>query len=220
MDKFIRIAITGQNISENEAENISSLLISGMADLVHLRHPEADIEDVRTLIAKIPENLHPRLTLHDFFELTDEFNIGGIHYNSRNPLPSPGAFHTDIKRLDGKAPLRQSISCHSINELLDLDNFGRSFADRYYTGQDSTIQHSEGQYPYGQFYPYYATLSPIFDSISKQGYKAAFNFDELQSALSKLKLPVIALGGVTPEKIPLLTTLGFKGAAMLGHYHL
>ena len=63
----------------------------------------------------------------------------------------------------------------------------------------------------------YATLSPIFDSISKKGYRAKFDYQELREHL-KGKENIIALGGVTPEKFPLLRSLGFSGAALLSHF--
>ena len=64
----------------------------------------------------------------------------------------------------------------------------------------------------------YVTLSPIFDSISKQGYKAAFTEDELKAALKKgiLNEKVIALGGITSSHINNLSDLGFGGVAVLG----
>lgn len=62
----------------------------------------------------------------------------------------------------------------------------------------------------------YSFLSPIFDSISKQGYTSAFSIDQLRRA--DLGPNTIALGGVTPARFPLLKGLGFAGAAMLGHF--
>ena len=64
----------------------------------------------------------------------------------------------------------------------------------------------------------YLFLSPIFDSISKVGYKSAFTEEELQKAAEEglIDEKVIALGGVTFDKIPLLEKLNFGGAAMLG----
>ena len=41
----------------------------------------------------------------------------------------------------------------------------------------------------------YAFLSPVFDSISKQGYTAAFDSEALKEAVSKAACPIIALGG-------------------------
>lgn len=64
----------------------------------------------------------------------------------------------------------------------------------------------------------YLFLSPIFNSISKQGYKQAFTFEQLQEASRKgiIDNKVIALGGVTAERIHLLKSIGFGGAALLG----
>ncbi|MCH5237705.1 MAG: thiamine phosphate synthase [Muribaculaceae bacterium] len=62
----------------------------------------------------------------------------------------------------------------------------------------------------------YMTLSPIFDSISKQGYKSSFDLTELKSLIEGKNL--IALGGVSPNKFNLLKYYGFKGAALLGHF--
>ena len=64
----------------------------------------------------------------------------------------------------------------------------------------------------------YLFLSPIFDSISKVGYKSAFTNDELLNA-SKVGIideKVIALGGITLDKIQYLRELNFGGVAMLG----
>lgn len=63
----------------------------------------------------------------------------------------------------------------------------------------------------------YVFLSPVYDSLSKPGYKAAFSTDELARAGADGRLgKVFALGGVTPARIPGLQALGFAGAAMLG----
>ncbi|MBR5541165.1 MAG: thiamine phosphate synthase [Bacteroides sp.] len=64
----------------------------------------------------------------------------------------------------------------------------------------------------------YVTLSPIFDSISKQGYKAAFTASELKQAIEKgiVDEKVIALGGITSSNITQIVNMGFGGAAVLG----
>lgn len=67
----------------------------------------------------------------------------------------------------------------------------------------------------------YLFLSPIFDSISKRGYRSAFSHDTLQRAASEgvIDNRVVALGGVTPDKIPYLEALHFGGVAMSGHIY-
>lgn len=64
----------------------------------------------------------------------------------------------------------------------------------------------------------YLFLSPVFDSISKNGYQSAFTGEELRTAAADGRLGerVWALGGVTPERLPLVREYGFGGAALLG----
>ena len=64
----------------------------------------------------------------------------------------------------------------------------------------------------------YLFLSPIFDSISKSGYRSGYSHAELSKASAEgiIDESVVALGGVTFDKIAYLRELGFGGVAMLG----
>lgn len=63
----------------------------------------------------------------------------------------------------------------------------------------------------------YAFLSPIFDSISKEGYIAAtFRPEAVVHTLHKAQMPVYALGGITPDKLQVVRDLGFAGVGILG----
>ncbi len=79
---------------------------------------------------------------------------------------------------------RVSCSCHSLTEL--------SLAECYD----------------------YVMLSPVFDSISKQGYRGRFSDKELRMIKAR---NVIALGGITPDRIAELKQYNFSGFAMLGY---
>ena len=83
-----------------------------------------------------------------------------------------------------------SISCHSIDELAERRK--EPFA--------------------------YMSLSPIFDSISKQGYRAAFTTAELREAHEQgiIDERVMALGGVTFDELSEIKKMGFGGAMILG----
>ncbi|HXD94336.1 MAG TPA: thiamine phosphate synthase, partial [Bacteroidia bacterium] len=61
----------------------------------------------------------------------------------------------------------------------------------------------------------YVFLSPVFDSISKTGYKSNFDLENLKPFLKKHK-NVIALGGVNTKNIELIKQVGFSGAAFIG----
>lgn len=64
----------------------------------------------------------------------------------------------------------------------------------------------------------YVSLSPIFDSISKQGYHAAFSKEELARAKEEgiIDHKVLALGGVTFNHIDDVLRMGFGGGMILG----
>ena len=172
-DNFIKIAITRPEFFSREAALINEILKNDMALYVHIRKPFANKEEIKNLIKEINPEFHCRLKLHDHFELMEDFALGGIHLNSRNPESYP-----DVKSI--------SISYHSINEINKMNVYDYFF------------------------------ISPIFDSISKKGYKAAFDLEELSKIIKGKN--AIALGGVTPKKFPLLKKLGFSGAALLSHF--
>ncbi|MCD7973162.1 MAG: thiamine phosphate synthase [Candidatus Azobacteroides sp.] len=64
----------------------------------------------------------------------------------------------------------------------------------------------------------YVFLSPIFDSISKTGYRQKYTKEELEHAKEdgSIHSGVIALGGISIENIPEVARLGFGGVAVLG----
>ena len=83
-----------------------------------------------------------------------------------------------------------SISCHSLAELAECR-----------------------KQPYA-----YMSLSPIFDSISKPGYRSAFTAQQIAEARQQglIDERVMALGGVTFEKVNDVLKMGFGGAMILG----
>ena len=64
----------------------------------------------------------------------------------------------------------------------------------------------------------YVSLSPIFDSISKQGYQAAFSLEVIAEArrCGLIDKKVYALGGVTFARLTEVENMGFGGAMILG----
>ena len=64
----------------------------------------------------------------------------------------------------------------------------------------------------------YVFLSPIYDSISKEGYGAHFSARQLQDARARglIDEKVVALGGICADNLPEVRRMGFGGAAVLG----
>lgn len=177
------IVITLPHFYPEEADDITALFRTGLPTL-HLRKPQASPQEVEQLLCRIPQAYHPRIVLHDFYQLAEAYPVGGIHLTGRHPQ-APAGYKGSI-----------SCSCHTLEEAQ------RRKADCAYI-----------------------LLSPIFDSISKQGYRAGFSEQQLRQAADKgiINAKTIALGGVSADKLPYLASLGFGGAAFLGdiwqNYH-
>ena len=63
----------------------------------------------------------------------------------------------------------------------------------------------------------YVFLSPVFDSVSKAGYRSAFTGEQLKILLKDPdRPPVVALGGITRESIGKARSYGFEGSAAIG----
>lgn len=113
-----------------------------------------------------------------------------IHYNE--PLARRyglGGVHLRIEELLAGAGegLRRSCSAHGWTE-----------AERAATDAD------------------YVFLSPLFDSISKPGYRSAIDPAEAAERLRRRKGRIVALGGIRPANITRVRRIGFDGAAVLG----
>lgn len=175
------IVFTRPDFFEDEAAQITQLFENGLS-ILHLRKPASTREEMARLLMEIPSEHLSKVTLHDHFDLLEEFSVGGVHLNSRNP------------HYLGKKKVRISKSCHSFLEL-----------------KGTELEGNKGIADYD-----YVTLSPIFDSVSKQGYASQFSHEDLLANRQLINAKVMALGGVTYDNIQSLKQYGFGGAAMLG----
>lgn len=87
-----------------------------------------------------------------------------------------------------------------------------------HTGHVSCSCHSLAEVTAHKDTCHYVFLSPIYDSISKDGYTSAYTHEVLYKARQKkiIDSRVMALGGVSLEHLPEISSLGFGGAAVLG----
>lgn len=108
------------------------------------------------------------------------------HFDLLDEFPGVGGVHLNSRNPEAPAQARcVSRSCHTLEELKGAEGYD------------------------------YVTLSPIYDSISKPGYRSAFDTERLRGAIGRGR--VIALGGVTPDRFAELRDMGFAGAALLGY---
>ncbi len=138
-------------------------------------------------------------------------------------LRHPAATRTEIRDIIEKIPQEQhgDIVLHGHFDLINDFNLGGLHLNRRcpvppanYNGHLSRSCHSIDDIMTSAGMQY-VTLSPVFDSISKDGYKGAFTPEDLRR-LDSVSIPVFALGGISHENIENLYGFNFSGAALLG----
>lgn len=173
------------------------------------------------------------LTQADFFEgETDIINKQFANGLQRLHLRKPTATKEELKAWieDIRLPYRKRIVLHDHHDLAQAYGLGGIHLNRrntevpeWFSRNSFTLSrscHSISEITANQADFDYVFLSPIFDSISKEGYQSAFTRDELLEAKGKgiLSKNVYALGGVTFENMNEIQDLGFCGAAILGAF--
>ena len=143
-------------------------------------------------------------------------------------LRKPGSSRKKLERLFQDIPPKclPNIIIHQGHELINsypLRGIHHTSATDFNPDWPETIHQSKSFHQLGEIsvnpHPYnYVFLSPIYESISKQGYAAKFKLAELARFLPNQQgvREIIALGGVEGHKIPELHQLGFDGVAVLG----
>ena len=189
------IVITRPDIYEGETTLVDRLFRLGMPRL-HLRKPQASREELAAWIEQVDAPFRSRIVLHDHHPLARDYHLGGIHLNSRCP---------DVPDWARTERLTESFT-KGLSECLT----GGFTVSRSCHSLDEVVQHkAECDYLF---------LSPLFDSISKQGYGAAFAPEVIAEARQQgiIDWQVYALGGISLERLPAVREMGFGGAAVLG----
>ena len=92
----------------------------------------------------------------------------------------------EVRRIEGNT-LRVGVSCHSAEDVRGAGNAG---AD-------------------------YAILGPVFFTPSKEGLVEPLGLDALSEIAAGAKLPLIAIGGITPQNIHAVRKAGVSGVAVI-----
>lgn len=168
--------------------------------LIVITAPESvtgETETINHLFAEGLELLHIRKPAYSRSAITQLLEALRPEYRSRialhshhqlvNELGLGGCHYPGSLRKEAESGWgRRSTSCHTVEEI---DQLAKEFR--------------------------YLFVSPVFDSISKPGYRARFTAKILCDLTSR-QPNLIALGGINQETLPRLYDQNWYGAAALG----
>ncbi|MDR1725797.1 MAG: thiamine phosphate synthase [Bacteroidales bacterium] len=103
MWRVIGISTDSLTHLEQETEKIINFLNGDFIDYFHIRKPKMTKWQLKKYLLLFPKDMRNRLTIHDHYDIAEEFGVGGININKRNA-------DTDISLWNG----RISYSCHSL----------------------------------------------------------------------------------------------------------
>ncbi|MBA6154334.1 thiamine phosphate synthase [Gelidibacter maritimus] len=104
---------------ENETQILNQLFSAGL-ECYHLAKPNKNSQEHVDFIKEIDLKFHNRIVLHHFHELTNMFDLKGIHFEEeqrRNYIETPTRYFKDLN-LFGKTI---SSSFSELNDLVDSD---------------------------------------------------------------------------------------------------
>jgi thiamine-phosphate pyrophosphorylase len=169
---------------------------------------------------------HSRHIENEATLITELFNHGLAYFHVRKPtwdrtrvaallLHIPSRFHDRIV-LHRHHDLIHEFGVKGIHLSARHDHTRTTYPDSIHTSVSTHRFDELRALPSGFDY---AFLSPIFDSISKPGYRSPFEHAQLRTYLLSEQLPVppIALGGITPKRTITAKQLGFHGVAVKGY---
>lgn len=94
-----------------EEDKIITLLFEEGLDILHLRKPKTSAIYSERLLTLIPQEYHKRIVTHEHFYMKEEFQLMGIHLNSRNTR-EPHDYSGHV-----------SCTCRSIEEVKNKKHF-------------------------------------------------------------------------------------------------
>lgn len=180
---------TSPNRYPKEIYWIHTLLESGVEN-IHIYKPNWDEKRLTAFINEIDFSFYNQLIIHAHDYLLEDCVVHGFHFSQKfiNDTTRP-----EILLKMNTLQERGHKICLSIH---DIDSYDRDYFD----------------------YADYVVLSPVYPSLSKPNHHPTNALDKYQSFIKKYTdKNFIALGGVTPEKLETLESIGFKRAALLGY---
>lgn len=169
-----------------EMEYIAQLLDYG-ADFLYIRKPELDDYALVDYMETIPEKYYPKIITTSLI-ITKEFDLAGYHF-TRDVLQKNKLYQEKVVAWLSEKNKISSVSAHNLQEI---------------TTYAQTFNH--------------VLVSPVLPSISKHNHAMDWDMERLKKTVEEnnIRASLFAVGGVCPEKMDILQSLGFHNFGLLG----
>jgi len=159
---------------------ILNQLFKAGLEYYHFRKPNKSYDEHCDYLNQIDSKYHNRIVVHYFHELINEYDLKGLHFQEQK---------------------RRNHIDNPGHYFKELNMFGKTISSSFHEAEELACCEFEFDYH---------LLSPVFSSISKQGYEGR-GFDV--NHIDKL---IVGMGGISTETISETFKLGFKGVGVLG----
>ncbi len=191
--------VTAPGPVPDEISLLRDLFSAGLGTLL-LRKPGWSAAAYEALLQALPADCRDRVMLSGYPELVARYGLKGLHLSERLRREVSGwgdlrgmgvCVSTSVHAVGGAV---QDVRCGGVNT-------SSYSGDTRHDNADPTTSVNPKDWDF-------LLLGPVFDSISKAGYKGR--------SFGHIPPNAIAIGGVTPFNLEKLQQMGFYGAAMLG----
>lgn len=185
---MILIAVSSSNRSKSEVSEVIKLFQNGL-DFFHVWKPKFSTKQMDQYISMFPPQYHSRIVLHSKYDLAIKYDLKGIHLGKREMRNPIRTWFTLFMLRRKKSNIEISTTHKSL----------------------STLAKDKRNYSYVFF-------SPVFESISKKGYRSNYSHDQIRQAINQSQTKVIGFGGINVDNIETAISIGFNGIAILGAF--
>ncbi len=156
-------------------------------DLVQIREKDLPTRELIELVEAAVEGARgtkTRIIVNDRLDVALALGAGGVHLGTQS-IPA-AAVRACLRRQARVAKnFLVGVSCHSLAEAVAAEQSGAN----------------------------YALLGPIFETPSKAAFGPPLGLETLREVIRRVKIPVLALGGINLDRVKLCLEAGAAGIA-------
>lgn len=195
------VLIAPENDLQNEIKILHQLFDAGLSHY-HLRKPSKNEEELKQYLNQIDAKYYTKIVLHQFHHLVKKFNLKGIHLQEQFRIDLGDNLQEYIDNFKNQdIGIKNQEGTTKNNEPSTNNQELKTVSSSFH--HPDTIQNCDVEFDYH-------LLSPIFNSISKQGYEGK------DFSVKNMDKKIIGMGGVNAQNLDKIKAKGFQGAGVLG----